>query len=54
MIDITFDEIGEHLEKGDLKEWLKELKNIDAMKHLGNTEATEQTEKPKQTDCAWK
>lgn len=38
MIDITFDEIGEHIEKGDLKEWLNELRILDAIKHLRTDE----------------
>ena len=34
MIDITFDEIGEHIERGDMKEWLAELKVQNATKGL--------------------
>lgn len=34
MIEITFDEIGEHIERGDMKEWLAELKVQNATKGL--------------------
>ena len=30
MIRITFDDIGEHIERGDLKDWVSELKAANA------------------------
>ena len=34
MIDITFDEIGEHIDNGDLREWMHGLKTLNAVKGL--------------------
>lgn len=41
MIDITFDEIGEHIDNGDLREWIHGLKTLNAVKGLISDEEFE-------------
>ena len=47
MIDLTWEDIGEHLDKGDLEEWLKEERAKDKARQLNEYADTPQT------DCGW-
>ena len=61
MIRITFDDIGEHIERGDLKDWVSELKaanakdepTISKMEQVDKDINVRSKDEP-QTDCAWK
>jgi len=62
MVDLTWEDIGEHLDKGDLKEWLKEERAKDKARQLNEDADTPQTERfdsthdphKEWTDCGWK
>ena len=67
MIDLTWGDIGEHRDKGDLEEWLKEERAKDKARQLNeyaDTPQTESTGSPigdyrdgvgaRDTDCGWK
>lgn len=47
MVNLTWEDIGEHIDKGDLKEWLKDERAKDKARQL-----SEDADTP-QTDCAW-
>ena len=49
MIRITFDDIGEHIERGDLKDWVSELKAANA-KDEPTISKMEQVEDEPQTE----
>ena len=44
MIDLTWEDIGEHLDKGDLEEWLKEERAKDKARQLADTPQDERSE----------
>lgn len=44
MIDLTWEDIGEHLDKGDLNEWLKDERAKDKARQLSEEADTPQTE----------
>ena len=70
MIDLTWEDIGEHLDKGDLEEWLKEERAKDKARQLNEYADTPQTDllvktpqksrdshevaDAPQTDCSWR
>ena len=52
MVNLTWDAIDEHIDKGDLREWLKEERAKDKARQLSEKDDTPQTDCPQSNICA--